>query len=61
MEKNESKSGYSSFQSYSSITRRLTLPPDADPDESKMIRENKKFFIHLTIPKRVYQPGRVVY
>ena len=56
MEKNESSSGYSSFQSYSSVTRRLTLPPDAEPDVSKMIRENKEGFIHLTIPKRVYQP-----
>lgn len=54
MEESESGDVYRSFQSYSSFTRRLTLPPDADPDMSKMKRENKKNFIRLTIPKRAY-------
>ena len=56
MEENESANAYSSFQSYSSFTRRLTLPPDADQDISKMKRENNENFIRLTIPKRVYLP-----
>ena len=56
MEESESRDTYRSYQSYSSFTRRLTLPPDADPDMSKMKRENKENFIHLTIPKRTYYP-----
>lgn len=54
MEENESKDAYSSFQSYSSFTRRLILPADADPDISKMNRDNHENFIRLTIPKRFY-------
>lgn len=61
MEESESTDYYRSYQSYSSFTRRLTLPPDADPDSSKMKRENKENIIRLTIPKRVYQPGRPGY
>ncbi len=56
MEKSESREVYRSFQTYSSFTRRLTLPPDADPDMSKMKRENNENFIRLTIPKRAYHP-----
>ena len=56
MEESESRDVYRSFQSYSSFTRRFTLPPDADPDMSKMKRENKENFIRLTIPKRAYNP-----
>lgn len=56
MEESESRDAYRSFQSYSSFTRRLTLPPDAEPDISKMKRENKGKFIRLTIPKRAYHP-----
>ena len=56
MEESESGNVYKSFQSYSSFTRRLTLPPDADPDLSKMKRENEEHVIHLTIPKRAYSP-----
>ena len=56
LEESESDNTYSSFQSYSSFTRRLTLPPDADQDMSKMKRENKENFIRLTIPKRAHQP-----
>ena len=56
MEESESRNVYRSTQSYSSFTRRLTLPPDADPDLSKMKRENEEHVIHLTIPKRAYSP-----
>ena len=56
MEESEYGDVYRSFQSYSSFTRRLTLPPDADPDMSKMKRENKENYIRLTIPKRAYYP-----
>jgi HSP20 family molecular chaperone IbpA len=52
MEQSESGDVYRSFQSYSSFTRRFTLPPDADPELSKMKRENKENFIRITIPKR---------
>jgi len=58
IEESESKDGYRSYQSHSSFTRRLTLPPDADPDVAKMKRENQENFIRLTIPKLVYQPWR---
>lgn len=54
MEETESEGEYRSYQSYSSFTRRLTLPPDAEPDNSKMVREHKENFIRLTIPKRSY-------
>jgi len=50
----ESEDRYSSYQSYSSFTRHLTLPPDVDPDMSKMKRENNDNFIRLAIPKRAY-------
>ena len=56
MEESQSGDVYRSFQSYSSFTRRLTLPPDADPDMSKMERENKDNYIRLRIPKRAYHP-----
>lgn len=56
MEESESRDFYRSFQSYSSFTRRLTLPPDAEPDIAKMERENKENIIRLTIPKRTYNP-----
>ncbi len=56
MEESESRNVYRATQSYSSFTRRLTLPPDADPDLSKMKRENKEHVIRLTIPKRAYNP-----
>ena len=54
IEETESADFYRSFQSYSSFTRRLTLPPDADADISKMQRENNNNVIHLMIPKRSY-------
>ena len=54
MDEHESEDRYSSYQSYSSFTRRLTLPPDVDPDMSKMKRENNENFIRLAIPKRSY-------
>ena len=54
MDEHESEDRYSSYQSYSSFTRRLTLPPDVDPDMSKMKRENNDNFIRLAIPKRAY-------
>ena len=54
MEENQSEYYYSSYQSYSSVSRRLTLPPGADPDVSKMKRENQEGFVRLTIPKRVF-------
>lgn len=56
MEESEFGNVYRSFQSYSNFTRRLTLPPDADPELSKMKRENKENYIRLTIPKRAYHP-----
>ncbi|MCW8929603.1 MAG: Hsp20/alpha crystallin family protein [Gammaproteobacteria bacterium] len=52
MEETESEGRYQSFQSYSSFTRRLNLPPNADPDISKMKRINEKNYIRLMIPKR---------
>ena len=59
MEESESRDSYRSVSSYSSFTRSLTLPPDADPDISKMQRENNDNYIRLKIPKRTYHqdPG----
>ncbi|MCU7799298.1 MAG: Hsp20/alpha crystallin family protein [gamma proteobacterium symbiont of Lucinoma myriamae] len=54
MEESEAANVFRSLRSYSSFTRRLTLPADADPDMSKMIRENNENSISLTIPKRAY-------
>jgi len=54
MEESESRDSYRTVSSYSSFTRRLKLPPDADPDMSKMKRENNDNFIRLAIPKRAY-------
>lgn len=56
IEESESGNVYRQYQSFSSFTRRLTLPPDADPDVSKMKRENQENFIRVTIPKLVYKP-----
>ena len=56
MEETQSENFYRSYQSYSSFTRRLSLPPDADPDMSKMKRENKDNLIRVVIPKQVYHP-----
>jgi HSP20 family molecular chaperone IbpA len=61
MEEQESRDYYRSWQSYSSFSRRLTLPPDADPDSSKMTRENHENYIRLTIPKRPLQLRRSGY
>ena len=57
LEENESDYSYRSYESFSSFTRRLMLPLNADPDPSKMIRENKENFIRLTIPKQAVQFG----
>ncbi len=55
MEKSESRDSYRSVSSYSSFTRNLTLPSDADPDISKMQRENNDNYIRLKIPRRTYR------
>ena len=57
IEETETANTYRSYESFSSVSRRLTLPPDADPDESKMQRENKENVIRVTIPRRIYQPS----
>ena len=57
MEESETANSYRSYESFSSFSRRLTLPPDADPDESKMQRENKENVIRVTIPKRIDRPS----
>ena len=55
MEKNQTENYYSSYKTYSSFTRRLTLPPDAEIDPLKMKQENKDNVIRLTIPKHKFQ------
>jgi HSP20 family molecular chaperone IbpA len=55
-ESSESRNSYRAWESFSSFTRRLSLPPGADPDATKMTREHQANTIRLTIPKLPMRP-----